>query len=105
MNIPSGLKIVGIIISLVLVIWAVEDRYQTIVDAKDMQEQTVKTINQLQQNINKNADIRLYDELVQRKFLYKKLLEQNQNDIDLREEYQEIKDAIKRVKARLEGCR
>jgi outer membrane PBP1 activator LpoA protein len=99
------LKIVVVIVSIIGGVWAFEDRYQTKANANEVQQQTVKTIDQLQQKINYDADVRLYDQLIQRKFLYKRLIKQNPNDQDLREEYQQILDAIKRVKERLEEHR
>jgi len=104
-KIANILKVVVVISSIIAAIWAFEDRYQTKANADEMQQQTVKTIDQLQQKINYDADVRLFDQLIQRKFLYKKLIKQNPNDQDLREEYQQILDAIKRVKERLEEHR
>lgn len=99
------LKVVVVIGSIIAAVWAVEDRYQTNVHADEMYQQTIKTIDQLQQKMNYNADVRLYDQLIERKFLYKKLIKQNPNDQDLKEEYQQIIDAIKRVKERIETHR
>lgn len=99
------LKVVIVVSSVIAAIWAFEDRYQTKANANEIRQQTIQTIDQLQQKINYDADVRLFDQLIQRKFLYKRLIKQNPNDQDLREEYQQILDAIKRVKERLEEHR
>jgi predicted DNA-binding protein YlxM (UPF0122 family) len=104
-SIVSILKVVAIILSIVAVVWAVEDRYFTAVAAKEMEQQVIQTIDQLQQKINYDADVRLYDQIIQRKLLYKRLMDQVPNDEDLKEEYQQIIDTIKRVKERLEKYR
>lgn len=104
-KITNILKVVIVVGSVLAAIWAIEDRYFTTAAAKEMRQQTIQTIDQLQQKINYNADVRLYDQLIQRKFLYKRLIIQNPEDQDLREEYQQILDAIKRVKERLERHR
>ena len=98
-------KVMAVIGSVIFVIWAFEDRYQTKASAEESCKQTTKTINQLKQKINYEADVRLYDQLLQRKFLYKKLIKQDPIDQDLKEEYQQILDAIKRTKERLEEHR
>jgi len=99
------LKVIVVISSIIAAVWAFEDRYQTKASANEKHQQTIKTIDQLQQKINYVADVRLYDQLVERKFLYKKLMQQDPKDEDLKEEYKQILDAVKRVKERLDKHR
>jgi len=104
-KIINVLKVIIVVSSVIAAIWAFEDRYQNKANANEMRQQIITTIDKLQQKINYDADVRLYDQLIERKFLYKKLMKQDPNDQDLKEEYQQILDAIKRVKERLEKHR
>jgi len=99
------IKVVVVLGSLIAAFWAIEDRYFTTVAAKEMQQQTIQSIEQLQRSINLNADIRLLGELQKQKRTIKREIKQNPNDQDLKEEYQEIVDEINRVKARIEKYR
>ena len=99
------IKVVIVLASLFAAFWAIEDRYFTTVAAKEMQNQTIKTMEQLRQQINEDALRQLLDRLLAERRILKRELKQNPEDVNLQEEYQEILEQIGRVRARLEKYR
>jgi len=102
MKVTDILKIIVLVGAVIGAIWAVEDRYCTRVAAKEMEQQTLQTFKQFQQQMNENIDRQTLDRLMAEKRTLKRELNQNPNDTDLQEEYQEVLKEIDRIKARLE---
>lgn len=99
------LKVITAVIAVIGGVYLIEDRYFTSIAAEKMEQQIVQTIDQLQQKMNQAADVQLLDRLQAQKRGIKRELRENPDDLDLKEEYQEILEAIKRVKGRLEKYR
>jgi len=104
-SLVNTLKIITAIIAVIGGVYLIEDRYFTSMAAEKMEQQIVQTIDQLQQRMNQAADIQLLDRLQAQKRGIKRELRESPGDLDLKEEYQEILEAIKRVKNRLEKYR
>lgn len=82
--------IVGLIISIITIVWLFEDRYFTVAKAQEMKIRLVQSLQQFQTR----QDSILLDDLYRRKALYGQLIKRFPFDQDLKQEYDSINREI-----------
>ena len=96
---------VVVIFSLLGGVWAFDDRYakEEIVaqNLQQLQQQTTQTIKQVQLKIQLQFYQMMYDNLTKEMFSYKRLLRENPNDPEIREEYERIIIERNRIKTKI----
>ena len=87
-------------------VWAFDDRYCTnkalASTLEKFQEQTQQTIKQFQLKVQLQFYQMMYDSLTKEMFTYKRMIREDPNDQDIKEEYDRIIDERKEIKTKIQ---
>lgn len=104
----------AVILGLLGGVYAIDDRYakeKTVTQSlQQFQEQTQKTYKQFQLKVQLQFYQMMYDNLTKEMFTYKRMIRENPNDQDIRDEYDrivyernQIKDKINKLMENIDG--